>query len=163
MTRTPKEDLLEELKDAEYAKGYGEEMAKLDFGVTMTKARKNLDLTQRTLAERLGIRQPYVARLERGEANPTLGAIGRLLAAINLRLVTATTPLQPESIRPSQGLVRLGASDTTEPSSRIPGAEAMSGWQIWQPIPMGTLAGTAPPGSVRTEARQALLVGGAAR
>ncbi len=165
MTRTPSEDLLKELKDPEYARRYGDEMAKVDFGITMTNARKNLDLTQRGLAEKLGIKQPYIARLERGEANPTLGAIGRLLAAISLRLVTGTAPLQPHSIRPSQGIVWVGAGDAIDPALhlRTPAAGAFPVWQIWEPIPMGTLAGTASPGSVRTETREGLLVGGAAR
>src|SRR4030042_521703 len=100
MPATPTGDLLERLNDPEYAKLYGEENAKVDFAITITKARKSLNLTQRSLAEKLSISQPYVAKLEGGEANPTLGTIGRLLAAINLRLVTSTAPLKPEPLRP---------------------------------------------------------------
>ena len=100
MVRTPFEDLVERLKDIEYAKLYGEEDAKVDFAITLTKARRSLNLTQKELALKLNISQPYIAKLEGGEANPTLGTIGKLLATINLRLVTGTAPLAPEPVSP---------------------------------------------------------------
>jgi len=109
MAGTPTDDLLERLKDPEYAKLYGEEDAKVDFAITLTKARRSLNLTQRNLADKLGISQPYVAKLEGGEANPTLGTIGRLLATINLRLVTQTAPLSPEPV--SLAIQSMGAAD----------------------------------------------------
>lgn len=98
MAVTPTDDLLERLKDPEYAKLYGAENAKVDFAITLTKARKNLNLTQKSLADKLGISQPYVAKLEGGEANPTLGRIGTLLAILGHRLVTQTAPLSPEPV-----------------------------------------------------------------
>ena len=100
MIRTPFEDLVERLKDTEYAKQYGEEDAKLDFAMTLMKARKSINLTQKELADKLGISQPYIAKLESGEANPTLGTVGRLLATINKRLITSTAPLIPEPVIP---------------------------------------------------------------
>jgi len=96
MDATPTDDLLERLRDPEYAKLYGAEDAKLDFAMTLTKARKILNLTQKGLADKLGFSQPYVAKLESGEANPTLGRIGSLLASVDLRLVTGTATLKPE-------------------------------------------------------------------
>ena len=109
MAVTPTDDLLERLKDPEYAKLYGAEDAKVDFAITLTKARNSLNLTQKSLADKLGISQPYVAKLEGGEANPTLGRIGSLLAIIDLRLVTGTAPLKPEPMPFSAGLVLTGA------------------------------------------------------
>jgi len=111
MTGTPTDDLLERLEDPEYAKLYGEEDAKVDFAITLTKARRSLNLTQRSLADKLGISQPYVAKLEGGEANPTLGRVGSLLAAIHLRLVTGTAPLKPEPMLSTTGVILLGAAD----------------------------------------------------
>ena len=87
-------DLLKRLKDPEYAKLYGAEDAKIDFGITLTKTRKNLNLTQKSLADKLGISQSYVAKLESGEANPTLGRVGSLLASLDLRLTTGIAPLK---------------------------------------------------------------------
>ena len=96
----PTMDLLKRLENPEYAKLYGEENAKTTFAITLTKARLSLNLTQKELAAKLGISQPYIAKLEGGEANPTLGTIGKLLATINLRLVTGTAPLAPEPVSP---------------------------------------------------------------
>jgi transcriptional regulator with XRE-family HTH domain len=101
MNRTPRQDLVDRLKDPEYAKLYGAENAKVDFAITLAKARKSADLTQKGLSEKLGISQPYVARLEGGEANPTLGTVGILLAMLGYRLVTQTAPLSPQPMPPA--------------------------------------------------------------
>lgn len=101
MNRTPRQDLVDRLKDPEYAKLYGAENAKVDFAITLAKARKSADLTQKGLSEKLGISQPYVARLEGGEANPTLGTVGSLLAMLGYRLVTQTAPLSPQPMLPA--------------------------------------------------------------
>lgn len=45
--------------------------------------RKKLGLTQADLAERLGVRQPYVSALESGTRKPTLDTIARLAEALN--------------------------------------------------------------------------------
>lgn len=169
MPVTPTGDLLERLKDPEYAKLYGEENAKVDFAITVTKARKSLNLTQRSLAEKFGISQPYVAKLEGGEANPTLGTIGRLLAAIDLRLVTGTAPLKPEPVRKYQGFVWVvGAADTTDAELYLRtrrGIQESSldfSAYLTMPAAIGTMAGTVQPRPAKSEPREA-LVGGAAR
>lgn len=165
MAGTPTEDLFERLKNPEYAKLYGEENAKVDFAITMARARKSLNLTQRRLAEKLGVSQPYIAKLERGEANPTLGAIGRLLAPINLRLITRTAPLKPEPVLPRALFTPLGAGagHPTDPgsflSARRP-AESLSGC-FTGPTAPGTLSGGIPYWWREGEPREA--VGGAAR
>lgn len=160
MAATPTDDLLERLKDPEYAKLYGEENAKVDFAITLTKARKSLNITQRSLAEKLGISQPYVAKLEGGEANPTLGTVGRLLAAINLRLVTGTAPLKPEPVLPSQGFVLISAADASD-AIFYWGARRERQEDFLIVVNTGTVVGTVPTRSVRSEQREA-LVGGAA-
>jgi len=109
MNRTPRQDLIDRLKDPEYAKLYGAEQAKVDFAITLAKARKGANLTQKGLSEKLGISQPYVAKLEGGEANPTLGTIGSLLATLGYQLVTQTAPLSPEPILSS--IESIGAAD----------------------------------------------------
>lgn len=98
MPTTPTNDLNENLKDLEYAKLYGEEDAKLDFAVTLTRVRRSLNLTQEEIATKIGVSQPYIAKLEGGEANPTIGRIGSLLATLGRRLITQTAPLSPEPV-----------------------------------------------------------------
>jgi transcriptional regulator with XRE-family HTH domain len=95
MTRTFESDLKRELQDPEFAKYFGAAQAKSSFAITLSKARKQLNLTQQQLAAKLGVSQSYIAKLEGGEANPTLERIGSLLAVLGLSLTTDTTTLSP--------------------------------------------------------------------
>jgi transcriptional regulator with XRE-family HTH domain len=88
-------DLIEDLRDPEFSGLYGSECARSEYGLTLFHARQALHLTQKQLAEKLGVRQPYIAQLESGEANPTLGAAGKLLAALGLKMVIGLEPLSP--------------------------------------------------------------------
>ena len=49
-------------------------------------------LTQTKLAEKLGVRQPRVARLEMGEHNPSLQLLQRLAGALGLRFIVEVAP-----------------------------------------------------------------------
>ncbi len=168
MTVTPTDDLLERLKDPEYAKLYGAENAKVDFAATLTKARKVLNLTQKSLADKLGISQPYVAKLESGEANPTLGRIGSLLATIDIRLVTGTAPLKPEPMPSVTGVILMGAADAIDAAlfwrTFRPQEEAQWGFEPSYDLLVntGTTFLTIPIESTRYGARE-IGVGGAAR
>ena len=100
MTRTFRDDLEQNLRDIEFAKRYGAARAKSSFAITLAEARRQLNLTQQQLADRLGVSQSYVAKLEGGEANPTLDRIGSLLAVLGFGLTTDTTTLSshPEAL-----------------------------------------------------------------
>lgn len=50
-------------------------------GTIVRKAREQAGLTQVELAERLGVSQPTVARLESPRSNPTLSTLRRAIAA----------------------------------------------------------------------------------
>ena len=95
MTSTFDSELKEELQNPEFAKIFGAAQAKSSFAITLAEARKQLNLTQQQLAARLGVSQSYVAKLEGGEANPTLERIGSLLATLGLSLTTDTAKLSP--------------------------------------------------------------------
>jgi transcriptional regulator with XRE-family HTH domain len=75
-------EIAEGLNDDEVRMEYGEELAKLDFALALIRARKEQSLTQQQLADLLGVSQAYIARLESGSANPTLGKAGRILASL---------------------------------------------------------------------------------
>ncbi|MYK36123.1 MAG: helix-turn-helix transcriptional regulator, partial [Chloroflexi bacterium] len=45
------------------------------------------------LAERARVSQAYIAKLERGDANPTIGHIGRLLACMGLKPSVSVAPM----------------------------------------------------------------------
>jgi transcriptional regulator with XRE-family HTH domain len=96
MIRTPEQDLELELKDPEYVKFYGASDAKLEIAIAISNARREAGNTQKELADTMGLSQPYIARLEGGEANPTIGTIGSLLASLGCRLVVKIGPLLPD-------------------------------------------------------------------
>lgn len=95
MTRTFEDDLKQKLQDPEFAKMFGAAQAKSSFALTLAKARAELGLTQKELATKVGVSQAYIAKLEGGEANPTLERIGSLLAILGLSLTTDSTTLSP--------------------------------------------------------------------
>ena len=83
------------LEDVEYRGEYGSESAKLALAVALADARALAGVTQRGLAERAGVSQAYVAKLEQGGANPTIGNIGRLFAYIWMKPAIQPVPLDP--------------------------------------------------------------------
>jgi transcriptional regulator with XRE-family HTH domain len=93
--RTFEDDLRKELQDPEAARYFGAARANSSFAITLAFARKKLGVTQQELAERAGVSQAYIAKLEGGEANPTLGRVGSLLAVLGLSLTTDVAPLSP--------------------------------------------------------------------
>jgi len=93
MSRTFREDLERRLQDVEFAREFGAAAAKTDLALTLARARRICQVTQADLANLLGTSQSYIAKLEQGDANPTIGRIGELLAVIGLRLSTNTIPL----------------------------------------------------------------------
>jgi transcriptional regulator with XRE-family HTH domain len=97
MMRTFEDDLKKELQDPESARIFGGAHANSSFALTLALARQKLGVTQQELAERAGVSQAYIAKLEGGEANPTLGRIGSLLAVLGLSLTTDVAPLSPYS------------------------------------------------------------------
>lgn len=95
-----RKDLEQKLKDSEFASYYGSDQAKTELAFTLIAARDQLNLTQTEVANKLKVSQPYIAQLERGDANPSIGRIGSLLAQLDLRLNTRTEPLLPQPVAP---------------------------------------------------------------
>ena len=95
MRGTFKDDLTRDLQDKEFARGFGAELTKTDFAMLLVKARKAAGVTQQELAAMAGTTQAYIAKLESGEANPTIGRIGELLALLGFRLTPSFANLNP--------------------------------------------------------------------
>ena len=83
------------LQDIDYRKEFGAESAKLEVAAALVHAREMLQMTQSALAEVAGTSQAYIAKLERGDANPTVGNIGRLFACMWLKPGIEPTPMEP--------------------------------------------------------------------
>ena len=75
------------------------------LGLALTEAREARSLTQRELSEKTGIKQPMLARIERGQM-PTLPTLRRIAQALNARVV----------ILPEGGII-VEAIRTEEPST----------------------------------------------
>ncbi|MFC2058340.1 helix-turn-helix domain-containing protein [Chloroflexota bacterium] len=90
MTKKFDTDLNQRLSDPEFKKEFGSELSKTEIAVTLTSARLATGTTQVDLAKKLGTSQSYIAKLERGDANPTIGMIGKVLASMDLRLKANT-------------------------------------------------------------------------
>src|SRR5438094_4041993 len=75
--------------DPEYQAVYEEEAAKSDLWLQLVEARQAAGLTQAQLAERLGVSQPQVARVEkRGYDAYTLNSLRRYVRALALKTTT---------------------------------------------------------------------------
>lgn len=67
------------------------------FQRNLRARRKELDLTQRELADLIGAQQPYVADLENGIRHPTLETIAKLSEALKISPEFFLSP-SPEKI-----------------------------------------------------------------
>ncbi len=148
MSMEPIEDLKLELQDPEFARFYGADQAQVQLALTLVAVRSKLGLTQKGIADKLETSQPYIAKLEKGDANPTIGKIGSMLALLDLRLVTGTAPLKPEPMPFSVGFMFMGAADAFEPPYDLP-------------VNAETVLFKTPTESTRYGARE-LVAGGAA-
>ena len=76
------------LKDQQFRRGYEEELEKLRIADAIIALRQRQGITQKALARRLKVSQPFIAKLERVEAhNFTLGTLLKVVEALNGELV----------------------------------------------------------------------------
>jgi len=136
----PREDLKRELQDPEFAKFYGADQARIQLALTLVATRSKLGLKQKEIAAKLGASQPYIAKLEKGDANPTIGKIGSMLALLDFRLVTLSAPLLPEPTKPMAGFA--GDASVTE-GLEDTGAGAPFEGRLRDKLPSSATAGEA--------------------
>ena len=73
---------------------------RLSFGRACLDTRLSPDIEREDLARRLGLTARYLAMIERGEANPTLGVVERIAEALGLELeLLARPPVFPAGTR----------------------------------------------------------------
>ncbi len=88
-----KDFLAEQLEDPEMKAEY--EALEPEFSImqAMIDARKSSGLTQKQLAERTGIAQSDISKLEGGNANPSLRTLQRLAAGMGMRIKIEFQPI----------------------------------------------------------------------
>ncbi len=81
------------LKDRDFKQGYEEELEKLRLVDALVALRKRQGMTQTALAKRLGVSQPFIAKLEQAEThNFTLDTLIKLVQALNGELTIHVKP-----------------------------------------------------------------------
>ena len=79
---TFKEDLQEQLKDPEFAKEYKKLELEYEIKKQIIQSRIEQNLTQKDLADRIGITQSNISRLESGNYNPTLEFLKKIASGL---------------------------------------------------------------------------------
>ena len=80
-------DMLEkQLKDEEFRKEYETIQPEIDIIKALVDARNSLNLTQKELAERTGINQADISKIETGTRNPSLNLLKRLADGMGMTL-----------------------------------------------------------------------------
>lgn len=76
--------------------GYGTEWERTEFAhevaMKVIEYRVEHGLSQRALAQRLGMKQPAISRLEAGEVTPSIDTLARLSRGLGLDFRMAITP-----------------------------------------------------------------------
>ena len=85
----------------------------MDAGQFLLEARRRAGLTQRGLAERAGVSQPLVARIEGGDVDPAFSRLLELVRACGLDLEIHVVPLDEDAWT----MVERGAA--VEPEQRL--------------------------------------------
>lgn len=62
------------------------------IAIAVVQARTDRGLSQRQLAAKLGMRQPQVARLERGDVNPSWDTVIRVAVGLGIELTINVSP-----------------------------------------------------------------------
>lgn len=78
--------LNEQLKDPEFRKEYEALQPEFEIKRAMIEARRDCGMTQKQLADKTGIAQADISKLETGNANPSLKTLQRLAAGMGMRV-----------------------------------------------------------------------------
>lgn len=92
MGRNFRETLEDQLKDPEFKKEYDALEPEFTIIKALLNAREAAGLTQKDLAERTGIAQGDISKLETGNANPSLRTLQRLAAGMGMKLKLEFVP-----------------------------------------------------------------------
>lgn len=73
-------------KDAEFKKAYDELRPERDLQIAIITARMECGFTQQQLAQKTGIPQSDISRIENGTYNPSVRTLQRLATGLNRRI-----------------------------------------------------------------------------
>lgn len=84
----------EQLQDEEFKKEYDEIQPEMDVIKAIVDARISQNLTQKELAQRTGINQADISKLEHGTRNPSINLLKRLAEGMDMVLKIEFVPKQ---------------------------------------------------------------------
>ena len=84
--------LKEQLKNPEVKKEYDDLAPEFAIIQALINARQSSGMTQKQLAERTGIAQADISKLENGNGNPSLRTLQRLAAGMDMQLKVEFIP-----------------------------------------------------------------------
>ena len=82
------------MKDADFAQAYEELRPEMNVIRAMIDARISKNMTQKELAEKTGIAQTEISKLENGTRNPSIKLLQRLADGMDMVLNVSFTPKQ---------------------------------------------------------------------
>ncbi|WP_295851976.1 helix-turn-helix transcriptional regulator [uncultured Xylophilus sp.] len=119
------------IEEAKLTDGYWVEKAKLDFSTALEQRRRASGMSYKDVADKIGVSQPYVSKVFRGDSNVTIESMVKLARAtgsqLDIRLidtsVAASVHFWKDSSRLRVGPRRTvsGASETVV-SADLPAA-----------------------------------------
>ena len=92
--RTFDDMLPKQLQDKEFKKEYDAIQPEMDVIRAIVDARTSLNMTQKELAERTGINQADISKLENGTRNPSVNLLKRLAEGMGMVLKIEFVPKQ---------------------------------------------------------------------
>ena len=88
--------LSRQLQDEEFKKEYEAIQPEMDVIRAIVDARISQNMTQKELAERTGINQADISKLENGTRNPSLKLLKRLAHGMGMQLKIEFVPMQTQ-------------------------------------------------------------------
>ncbi len=81
-----KDHLKEQLKDPEFAVEWERQRPEREYIKAIIAARKEQNLSQKELAEKTGIRQSNISRIENGNCSPTIATLQQIADGVGKTL-----------------------------------------------------------------------------
>ena len=92
MGKALKELKRELMENPEFARAYEDIQPEIMLMRAITEARENLNLTQQEVAERTGIAQTEISKLENGTRNPSIKLLQRFADGLGYKLQISFVP-----------------------------------------------------------------------
>lgn len=106
------EVLARDLEDPEFREEWERTALARWIAVEVAHYRATHGLSQRELADQLGMKQSQVARIETGENNPSLGTLARLASGLDLELLIDIRPQGRDAKLPRKPRGRSSSFET---------------------------------------------------